>query len=102
MEEKKEEKVVLPEAKNPISREEADKMAALIKLDIAKYESEAARAQGTIDQAKFLIAQSKVALADLERRVLNVDYPAAPEKPAEEGGQPKPQMGEPVGGPEGK
>jgi hypothetical protein len=79
MEEKKD-TVNLPEAKNPIGREEADKMAALIKLDIAKYESEAARAQGTIDQAKFLIAQSKVALADLERRVLNVDYPAAQEK----------------------
>ena len=93
MEENKEEQMTeLPESTNPISREMADKFAALIKLDIAKYEAEACRAQDTIDQAKFLIAQSKVALADLERRVLNVDYPAKPENPEGEPAQdPQPE-----------
>ncbi len=81
--ESQENKVTIPEAKNPITREEADRMEALIRLDIAKFEVEAARAKATIVQAEVLIAQSKLAIADLERRVINVDYPAAPEKPAD-------------------
>lgn len=73
-------KIEIPAAKNPLTREEADKMSALIKLDIAKYEAEIARVKATEDQALYLIAQSKVALADIERRVANVDYPPAPAK----------------------
>lgn len=74
-----ENKTEFPEAKNPLTREEADRMSVLIRLDIARYEMEAARAQMTLDQARYYVAQSEVALADIERRVANVDYPPVPE-----------------------
>lgn len=68
----------LPDAKNPISREEADRMAALIKLDIAKFENEKAQALAIVANADVMVARSRLALADLDRRVVNVDYPDEP------------------------
>ena len=47
-----------------------------------------------------VMAESETALADLERRVANVDYPPQPEPKAEPTPTPapgKPQIGEPVG-----
>lgn len=83
MEENKE--AQLPEAKNPISAEEAEKVIALVSLDMAKFEVEKARGAAIAANADVLIAQSKLTIADLRRRVANVDYPPEPEKPAEEG-----------------
>lgn len=75
--------VVLPEAKNPLTATEADRMAALIKLDIARYRRERTRFMAQIADIDFMIAESETALADLARRVANVDYPPQPEAGAE-------------------
>lgn len=69
----------LPEAKNPLSAEEAGRMAALIKLDVARYRRERARFMAQVADIDFMIAESETALADLDRRVANVDYPPQPE-----------------------
>ena len=90
--------VELPEAKNPLSAKEAGRMAALIRLDIARYRRERARFMAQVADIDFMIAESETALADLERRVANVDYPPQPEAPKEPTPTPgKPQIGEPVG-----
>ena len=68
--------VSLPEAKNPLTRDEADKMIALIRLDIARFSNEKANSLAIAANADCMIAQSEVAIADIERRVANVDYPA--------------------------
>lgn len=73
----------LPEAKNPIARDEADRMVALIKLDIAKFENEKAQSLAIAANADMMIARSRLAIADLERRVANVDYPEEPEQAPE-------------------
>ena len=82
--------VLLPEAKNPLTAAEADRMAALIKLDIARYRRERTRFMAQVADIDFMIAESETALADLARRVANVDYPpqpeaATPEAPAADG-----------------
>ena len=92
--------VELPEAKNPLSAKEAGRMAALIKLDIARYRRERTRFMAQVADIDFMIAESETALADLERRVANVDYPPQPEPKEEPTPTPapgKPQIGEPVG-----
>ena len=93
--------VVLPEAKNPLTAAEADRMAALIKLDIAHYRRERARFMAQVADIDFMIAESETALADLDRRVANVDYPPQPEPKAEptpaDGADGGLQIGEPVG-----
>lgn len=71
--------VVLPEAKNPLTATEAGRMAALIKLDIARYRRERTRFMAQVADIDFMIAESETALADLDRRVANVDYPPQPE-----------------------
>ena len=87
--EEKEERVELPKAANPLTRDEADRMIALIRLDIEKYRRERARFMGQVAEIEFLITESDVAIADIERRVANVDYPPAPapepEQPSGEG-----------------
>ena len=79
--------VVLPEAKNPLTETEAGRMAALIKLDIARYRRERARFMAQVADIDFMIAESETALADLDRRVANVDYPPQPEAPAAPGAE---------------
>ena len=90
--EEKEKRVELPKAANPLTRDEADRMIALIRLDIEKYRRERARFMGQVAEIEFLITESDVAIADIERRVANVDYPPAPaasepEQPSGEGGE---------------
>lgn len=89
--------VELPEAKNPLSAKEAGRMAALIKLDIARYRRERTRFMAQVADIDFMIAESETALADLERRVANVDYPPQPaaKEPTPVPGNPS--IGEPVG-----
>ena len=91
-------KTELPEVKNPLSAKEAGRMAALIKLDIARYRRERTRFMAQVADIDFMIAESETALADLERRVANVDYPPQPAaEPTPAAEPPKPQIGEPVG-----
>lgn len=87
----------LPEAKNPLSAKEAGRMAALIKLDIARYRRERTRFMAQVADIDFMIAESETALADLERRVANVDYPPQPESKEPTPTPGNPPIGEPVG-----
>ena len=89
--------VELPEAKNPLSAKEAGRMAALIKLDIARYRRERPRFMAQVADIDFMIAESETALADLDRRVVNVDYPPQPEVKEPTPAPGEPQIGEPVG-----
>ena len=104
--EKKEEKdtlgaAIIPEAKDRIRKEDADKVRALVKVDIAKFKVQRAQAMQMVTDCDFAIAQQEHVLADLDRREANVGFPPAPEAEApNKGGRPK--MGKPVGGKEGK
>ena len=82
---------VIPEAKDRMTREEADKIIALVKLDRAKLVTQRAKFKLSLAQCDIAIADQDQVLADIERRVANVDYPEVP-KPE------NPTMGEPVGG----
>ena len=90
-EETKKQNVVIPEAKDRMTREEADKIIALVKLDRAKLVTQRAKFKMSLAQCDAAIADQDQVLADIERRVANVDYPEVPK--AE-----NPTMGEPVGG----
>lgn len=74
--------------------EDANKMKVLLLEDRAKYAFEIAQHKMAIAGLEAAIAKTDVVLADLDRKVAGVDYPAAPEE--------KSQMGEPVDGPEAK
>ena len=103
MEEKNEARAgvnVIPEAKDKMTQADADKVRALVKLDIAKFRVQRERFLASVAQCDLAIAQQEEVLADLERRVVGVDYPEPPEKSDKPAGE-TPVMGEPVGG-EGK
>lgn len=89
---------LIPEAKDRITREDADKVIALVRLDIAKFRQQKEQFLRSAADCDLAIAQQEVVLADLERRVVGVAYP---EPPAPENDKPtgkKPVMGAPVGG----
>lgn len=83
--------------------EKANKMKVLLVEDRAKYAFEIAQHRMAIAQLEAAIAKTDVILADLDRKVVGVDYPTPPTgvdcPPPTEA---KPQMGTPVGGAEKK
>lgn len=80
-EETKKQDVAIPAAKDQITREDADKILALVKLDRSKLVVQRARFTASLAQCDIAIAETDQVIADLERRVVGVAYP---EKPAEE------------------
>jgi hypothetical protein len=70
---------IIPVAPDPVSKEDADKVRVLVKLDIAKFEQQRAQAMQMVTDCDLAIAQQKVVLADLDRREANVGYPAPAE-----------------------
>lgn len=96
-EEQKAEALQLPEAKDKITREDGDKLVALVKLDMEQLALERAKACLTVAKYDYAIAERKRTLADIERRVVGVDFPEEPKKP-EAPAAGTPQMGEPTGG----
>lgn len=92
---------IIPEAKDKITAEDANKVRVLVQLDLVKFEQQKAQLLRTVADCDLAIAQQKVILADLDRRVEGVDYPV-PEKPAEAEAPKAPAMGEPVGPEAGK
>ena len=100
MPEKKEDTLgieLIPEAKDRITREDADKVIALVRLDIAKFRQQKEQFLRSAADCDVAIAQQEVVLADLERRVVGVAYPEPP-APPERTKKDTPPMGEPVGG----
>ena len=77
MEEKKDtlDTGIIPEASDPVTKENADKVRVLLKLDIAKFRQQRAQAMQMIADCDFAIAQQEVLLADLDRREANVGIP---------------------------
>lgn len=94
-EQKPKEALVKPVDIEKMPVEEANKTKVLLLEDRAKYAFEIAQHKMAIAGLEAAIAKTDVVLADLDRRVAGVDYPAEPEEP-------KPQMGAPVGGAEAK
>lgn len=90
---KQREKLVMPVDIEKMPEEKANKTKVLLIEDRAKFEFEIAQHKVAIAQLEAAIAKTDVVLADLDRQVVGVDYPAQPDEP-------KPQMGEPVGGTE--
>jgi len=86
---------IIPEASDPVTKQDADKVRVLVKLDIAKFRQQRAQAMQMVTDCDLAIAQQEVVLADLDRREANVGIPEI-QKPK------KPAMGEPVGGEEKK
>lgn len=80
-EEQKQEAPQIPEAKDKITREEGEKLAALVKLDMEQLKLECAKARLTVAKFEFAIAERQRTLADIERRVVGVDFPEAPQEP---------------------
>lgn len=70
----------IPEAKDRITREEADKVIALIKLDRAKLVVQRAKFTLSLAQCDLAIADQDQAIADVERRAANADYPESPKR----------------------
>lgn len=64
-----------------ITTEEATASRLLIREDIAKYELAKANALGQAARCDALIAECKLALADVDRREAGVVYPEPPKAP---------------------
>jgi len=88
---------IIPVAPDPVTKEDADKVRVLVKLDIAKFKQQRAQAMQMVTDCDLAIAQQEVVLADLDRREANVGYPEAKKEETK-----KPAMGAPVGGQEAK
>lgn len=84
-EEAKKQDVAIPAAKDAMTREEADKIIALVKLDRAKLVVQRARFAESLSRCDIAIAEQDQVIADLERRVVGVDFPTAAEKEGESG-----------------
>jgi hypothetical protein len=97
MEEKKTDTLgaeLIPEAKDKVSHEDAEKVRALVRLDIAKFRQQKEQFLRAAADCDLAIAQQEVALADLDRREVGVAYPEPPEAPKE---PPKADLGQPRG-----
>ena len=83
----------------------ADAKAArlIIKEDICKYEQTIASLKGKIAEMEYYISESRVALADIDRREAGVAYPEPPKPPKPDGeqGVTGPQGDTPVPGTKG-
>lgn len=73
-------KIEIPSAKDPMGKEDAEKVAVLVRLDRAKLVTQRARFLAMAAKCDVAIAEQDQALADIERRVLGVTYPAPAEK----------------------
>ncbi len=73
-------KIEIPSAKDPMDKESAEKVVVLVKLDRAKLVTQRARFLAMAAKCDVAIAEQDQALADIERRVLGVTYPAPAEK----------------------
>lgn len=103
---------LIPEAKDKITQADADKVRALVELDVAKFRRQKAQFLMSVAQCDVAIAEQEQVLADLNRRVAGVDYPPPPAAkepvpaapaakepvPSVVEGAPTPAMGAPVGG----
>lgn len=78
-----------------MSEDDARKMCALVCEDKAKYAFEIKKHQMAIAELDAAMSKCDLILADIDRKVAGVDYPASP---APQAGDGKPKMGEPVGG----
>ena len=84
-EEKKDDKIVIPDAKDKLTEAEANRFAALVALDRDKLKAKRAELLIQVANLDYAIAEREYALTDLNRRVVGVDYPQEEKKPEAEG-----------------